>query len=222
MTLLRGTPLLLLLVAGLNASTIVISQGDTPGDFSQTMTGPDGFTAYVDVGWTTGGTSYTNVTITATLMGQDSTDQVDAYLTTQRGSGTTAGANGVAAATGIVVPTSGYGVVTLFTGLTLNANTSYYLTLAPAGSGQMLWGIDDAQPSPIADAGVTPISADFCTEDGPGCDAYPPASPWGGLGANPIFSVTSNPASVPEPATAALMSAGAVLLVLLRRFRRGR
>ncbi len=214
---------MLLLAAGLNAGTItVISQGATPGTFSQGMTGPAGFVEYVAAGWTTGSSSYSSVTITAVLEGQDlSGDSIDAYLDTQTGPGTTS-LDEIATASDIAVPSGSYATVTLFTGLSLSANTSYYLTLAPEGSDQIVWGIDNNQPSPTTDTGVSEIGAQFCTEDIAGCDAYPPASAFFGLNANPIFDVTSTstPAAVPEPASGALLASGLALGWLLRVYRR--
>jgi hypothetical protein len=212
--------LILLAAAGLHAGTIVISQGTTPGDFSQPMTGPDGFTGYVDVGWTTGSSSYSNVEIDATLLGADQgLDLVDAYLTTTAGTGTTSPA--YATSTGIAVSDSGYSSVALFTGLSLAANTSYYLTIAPESSDQVYWGIDDNQPNPVLDTGVSIIAASFCTDDSGNCADFAPASSGfdspGSLGANPIFSVTQESASTPEPATSVLLAAGLALAGILRR-----
>jgi len=220
----RYLPILLLLLsaAGLHAGTVtVISQGTTPGDYSQRMTGPGGYVSYMVAGWTTGSSSYSNVTITADLEGLDpSGDSIDGYLDTLIGPGTTASPDEIASVFDIPVSSGSYANVTLFSGLSLSANTSYYLTLAPDGSDQINWGIDDNQPAPVVDTGVTEIDAQFCTPDIAGCDPYPPASPFVDLGANPIFTVTSTPPSaVPEPESGALLAAGLAVGALLLRYR---
>lgn len=227
MRTLKNGLILLSMATGLTAGTItVISQGATPGDYSQPMNGPGGFAGFVQAGWTTGSNSYSNVTITVVLDGQDpGGDLVDAYLDTASGPGTTAGADEVASHLGISVPygaldvDENFSTVTVFTGLSLNANTSYYLTLAPEGSDQIYWGVDNGQPGPTVDDGVVEIGASFCSDDIAGCADYPPASPFVGLGANPIFTVTSNPASVPEPASWGLLAAGLAFTGLLHRCR---
>jgi len=201
---------------GLNAGTIVIAQGNTPGTYSQTLRGPTAFTTYVEVGWTTGAAAYSNVSIQATLQGLDpGGDSVMAYLTTSFGPGTTTGLSNDSP-----VPYNTYSSVTLFSGLSLLANTSYYLTIAPDGSDEVLWGIDNSQPAPIADTGVSILAANFCTEDIPNCAPYPPASGFPGnpLGVNPIFSVTVN-SGVPEPMSGLLLAGGLALLGAVRRLR---
>ena len=201
---------------GLHAGAIVISQGNTE-NISQLMQGPAGFTGYMAVGWTMGSTTYTNVTISALLIGDDpSGDTIDAYLDTQIGPGTTAGADEIASAFDISVPSGIFNTITLLTGVTLQAGDSYYLTLAPDASDEIEWGIDTSQPNPTVAAGVTEIPAEWCNNDIVGCGDYPPASPFGAYGDNPIFSVTSDPSPAPEPTTAFLMAGGLALLGFLR------
>jgi MYXO-CTERM domain-containing protein len=213
---------LLFVACSLHAGTIIIGQGTTAGSFSQFMFGPgsSGFEAYVAAGWTMGATSYSNVTITADLEGIDpSGDTIDAYLDTMTGPGTTAGADEVANSLDISVPSGSYNTVTLFTGLSLSANTTYYLTLAPDGTDEITWGIDNNQPSPTTAAGVSEEPGQFCSGDGDGCASYPPASPFDGLD-DPIFTVTSSSsAATPEPSSALLAAAGLGLFAFLR-FRR--
>jgi hypothetical protein len=215
----------LISAAALNAGTIVISQGATPGTFSQPMNGPAGYTGFVDVGWTTGSSGYSNVAIDATLLGADSGgDLVDAYLTTSVG--TSSQSPAFATATGIAVSGS-YSSVDLFSGLTLAANTSYYLTIVPEVADRVYWGIDNSQPAPTLDTGVGIIPATFCSLDISGCATFPPAtasfdpqSPaYFPLGANPIFSVTQEDSTVPEPGSMALFSTGLIGLGLLIRRR---
>ena len=221
--------IILTAACGLQAGIItIISQGTTPGTWSQGLQGPGAFTTYADVGWTTGATPYSNVTIQALLRGDDVVNTVDAYLTTAIGTGTTT-ANEVARTLGISVASGSFNQVTLFTGLNLAASTSYFLTLAPGGSTHLTWGIDDSQPSPVTASGVSIIPAGWCNMDGFDCASYPPASgpltlsggvPVNPLGANPIFSVVANDSSVPEPASAALLAGGLGLVILARRRRR--
>jgi hypothetical protein len=88
------------------------------------------------------------------MEGQDSCgDSVDAYLDAAT-PGTPIGldikvSNEVASVSSISVPYGSFSTITLFTGLSLNANTTYYLTPAPDGSDTIDWGIDDSQPSPV-------------------------------------------------------------------------
>ena len=154
-------------------------------------------------------------------------DVVDAYLSTSVGSSTT---SAYATQAVITVPdyTNGFSSVTLFTGLSLAVDTSYYLTLAPEDGNSLTWGIDNNQPSPVADTGVVLIPATFCSDDIYGCGTFPPGSasfdpnspasfP---IGVNPIFSVTAQGSSTPEPGTALLFGAGLGLLAIGHRSRR--
>ena len=206
----------------LHADSTIIQQGTTPGSFSQTMIGPDGFTGYVYAGWQMGSSSYSNVSISVVLWGVDASDTVDAYLDDSIGPGTSV-SNEIASVTDVNVSTTDYSSVLLFTGLTLNAGESYYLTIAPDGSDTVYWGIDNSQPSPTAAPGVSEYDAGFCNDDIAGCDIYPPNSPFVDLGANPIFTVDAVPtAATPEPASAELFAGGIALAAFVRYRRRSK
>ena len=222
LTLFAITPLV---AFSLRAGDIVISQGVTPGDISQTLFGSSDLTqvVYADVGFTTGATGYSNVDITADLQGYTSgSASVTAYLSTSVGTGA-----GPALASNDVTFSSGnFSNILLFSGLTLDPGTSYFLTLAPDAGSTIAWGIDDSQPAPVTDLGVSIIPAGFCSGDGGDCASPPPSSPGftlnngvpaDALGANPIFSVTANNVSgVPEPATYLLFATGLGALAFFR------
>jgi hypothetical protein len=219
-----------LLACGLQAGTIIIYQGDTPGGFSQSMSGPGGTNGseYVYAGWQMGSTSYSNVTITAELSGADTS--VTAYLSNSIGFGAfdvnPIDTSGVISVQGGLDDGSFDGglefyTVTLFTGLTLDAGQSYFLTLAPGGTDQVYWGIDDSQPGPTGDPTVTEYPAGFCNSDDEGCDdSNPPNSPFFPIGANPIFEVTGDPITpAPEPSSFAFAAGGLALVAFLRHRR---
>jgi PEP-CTERM motif len=218
--------LFLILSMGLSlpASTVyVISQGDNPSSFTQSLMG-SGFREYAEVGWTTGSTAYSNVTITAMLIGLDSGgDTFDAFLSNTIGSGATTEAE----ADGLTASDSGFAMVTLFSGLNLTANTDYFLTIAPE-AGQMQWAVDATfagsftQPAMLLDTGVVFIKPPgFCTDDSGDCNDPAPTSGFQDAGLIPIFSVTSDTSSVPEPSTLVLAAAGiAAGFVRSRRPRR--
>jgi len=207
----------LLAATALDAGTVIVSQGTTPDFYSLNMGGPNVFTGYGTQGWTTGSSGYSNVEIDATLGGLDQLggDVVDAYLTTSIGQGTTS-LDEIASSLGIAVSNDGYSSIALFTGLSLNANQSYYLTIAPEGSDRVSWGSDSSQPAPVLDTGVSLITGAYCTDDVAGCADYAPASPFGSWDANFIFSATEE-SSTPEPASGALLITGAGLVWLRRR-----
>jgi hypothetical protein len=117
---------------------------------------------------------------------------------------------------------SGYNNVSLFAGLTLDANTTYWITLAPEAVNQVSWAADSNQPTPIADTGVSLAGNGFCTDDIGNCNFdYAPASSFV-PNVNPIFSVTAVSADVtPEPASMMLIGSGLGLFGLLR-FRKAR
>jgi hypothetical protein len=205
------------LAIGLRADTIVISQGDTPGSFSQLLSGPStGTRAYAEAGWQTGATAYEGVTIAATLLGADAGgDLFDAYLSNAIGPGATT----LDFVSGITAPGGGYSAITLFTGLSLLADTDYYLTIAPEGADGVYWGIDNNQPPTVLDAGVTFLSPPgWCSDDAAGCSDPAPTSEFFDLGAIPMFSVTNvTPSSVPEPASGLLLAAGLGAGAMMKR-----
>jgi hypothetical protein len=209
----RPFVLLLLASASLDAGSItVISNTGTPTS-SQTVQGPGAFAVFAEVGWETGGTSYDDVTITALLQG--SAPDMVAYLSTVAGS--TADSTTLVASEPLDVEASSYQDVTLFTGIDLSANTTYYLTLAPSASGSVDWG--EANPSSFTfDTGVTYLGAYACNDDAENCDySYPPASPAFGdndwtVSPDPLFSVTQEDGGVvPEPATLGLCAVAMAL-----------
>jgi hypothetical protein len=199
---------------GLHASTTVISQGNNPSDWSQNLFGPD-FRTYAEVGWQTGPTGYTDVTITAMLLAADQTgDVVDAYLTSSIGPGATA----VYEQDGITVSNNSYANVTLFSGIALAANTDYFLTLAPEAGSSLAWAEDATydfdtstflQPPLVMDSGVSFLGPPgYCTDDGAGCNDPAPTSPFYDTGIIPIFSVTDYGSGTPEPSPGILVVAG--------------
>ena len=206
-------------ISGLHATTVVISQGVNPSvDFNQFLAGPD-FREYAEVGWQTGSVAYTNVTISALLEAFDSGgDVLDAFLTNAIGPG----AATVATTTGIAVPSGAFSTIALFSGITLAANTDYYLTIAPETGQSANWAVDATfdsgtftftQPPLVLDAGVSFLSPPgFCTDDGGNCDDPAPTSGFGDAGLIPVFSVTG--LSVPEPSDGILLAGGFVFGIL--------
>ena len=117
--------------------------------------------------WNDGNTAFTNVSISADIHA-DASAQGTAYLTTNIGPGTTL-ADQVAATT-FVFPSSGSFFTTLFSGLTLNANTTYYLTIASNSPDQGYWYGEDKSTITAA-PGVTQ-GAEYYG----GQEAYAPSS----------------------------------------------
>jgi hypothetical protein len=124
---------------------------------------------------------------------------------------------------------AGYQTITLFTGLTLAANTQYFLTLAATNSNAITWGIDNSQPAVATAVGVVEGLAGYCTTDNPDCDnSFAPNSsgfqlsggtPADALGFEPIFAVTAVSVA-PEPG-GVWMLVGAGMVAGVFRFRRG-
>ena len=209
--------MLLAFTAVLQAGTIVISQsGVVVG--SERITGPS-FRSYAEVGWQTGSTAFSNVTITASLLSDiDFSQTLIAYLTTSIGTG--AGA-AVATSPVITVPAgSAYQDITLFTGLSLSAGTTYYLTLAPQDDQTLYWS--QSAGAPITALGVSYLGANGCNDDAGNCADYPPGSPGFdspydyAISPNLNFSVTAQDTAVPEPGTLALAGIAIALFVWRR------
>jgi hypothetical protein len=194
---------------GLHAGVIVISQGATPGSFSQSLAGPGAGIdrGYAEVGWESATTAYNNVTISVMVEAIDSGgDTFDAFLSNSIGPGATA----IDSVTDVAVAAGGYSTIQLFTGLSLAANTPYYLTLAPDSGQAIYWGIDNNPPTLVTDTGVSFLTPPgWCNDDGNVCSDPAYTSVFEDLGAIPIFSVTNQDGSaVPEPASATLLAAG--------------
>ena len=205
------------------ANTIVIAQGTNPSDFDQNLSGPN-FREYAEVGWQTGPTAYSNVTITALLTALDpGGDLFDAYLSNSIGPGATS----LLTATGLSVSTfATFSTITLFSGINLAANTNYYLTLAPETNQGINWAIDAVldksfnviQSPLVLDSGVSFLSPPgFCSDDGGNCSDPPPTSGFGDLGAIPVFTVTAVSSGVPETSTLWLLATGLAAAAVLRR-----
>lgn len=157
--------------------------------------------------------TYTNVSIYANLFSVNSPTPATgiAYLVSQVGPGTTSADEyvspfNISLTTGTSTPTL------LFSGLTL-APGDYFLVIHPTS--ELEWDNGVAAPVRVLGTGVT-VSATPEKNQGT-IDPYAPASNFtqtGGL----IYSVTGDLASeVPEPATGALILAGAGLLWLGRK-----
>jgi hypothetical protein len=135
-----------------------------------------------------------------------------AYLTTQNGPGTTA-ANEVAE-TSFTFPSGTAVTKTLFTGLTLQPSTSYFLTLTSTGGTSGGWsGVSPNINAVITtDIGVTrPV--DYVSSSG-SINAYAPASTFSPSStAYLVFNVTG----VPEPSATGLLGLGFAVAARRRR-----
>jgi len=219
-------PLVLLLVAAVAASagTITVISNTGTEEFGQSLNGVDAFTGYVEFGFQTGSTAYSNVTVTANLVlvGTERDDLV-AYLTELIGTANTT-QEVVQTNTAIPVSSTSFTDVTVLSGVSLAANTAYYVTLAPATSGTLEWALSGTDAFTM-DTGVTFLNSHFCTEDLGSCDpTFPPDS--GGFSDSgellspndPLFTVTSQTnTGAPEPATFALVGLALALGAAVRR-----
>jgi hypothetical protein len=181
-----------------------------------TSAGVDNENATAQSSWTQT-TTYTGVTIQATLDSCGGTVTGTAYLTL----------NGTAVGNQIAVNNAasvnpgaggGDGTVTLFSGLTLGPGT-YYLTINPTNTGECdeLWQNIQGTPAVTTGTGVTAGSSG-ATGAGHGAAAYPPQSAFLNS-ASFLFSVTGTaatggtPPATPAPPTVILL--GVALLLTL-------
>jgi len=206
---------LLAFSAEVNADAILQVSGLV--DFSVIAGNPDQFgnLLYSVASWkqTTG---YEGVSISFLGNGVSSTATGKAYLTTRIGSGTTV-ADQIASTT--FTPSAGPpSPITLFSGLTLPADT-YYLTVFADPGSQIAWAATNS-PTTILGPGV---SLNFSAADGENLLAlgsfapYLPATePGFGFQDNLLLDVTS----VPEPSTPSMLVVCGLAAVFWRR--RGR
>jgi hypothetical protein len=146
--------------------------------------------------------------------GNTTNASADVYLTNAIGPGTTKELNEIASRE-LTSSVGGFQTLTAFSGLTLPPGT-YYLVYSHGGSLTLGWVIGgvplDTQLGPGVTRGQTFVNV------GP-TSAYEPAS----IALEPtpsdmLFSVTGEVAAVPEPASLSLVGAGALLLVIRRRY----
>ena len=170
---------------------------------------------------------YTNVSISVYLVtfGPAVNVTLNAFLTDQVGTGTTAAANEIASSTQqITVPAASPGFpyafteVTVLSGLNLTAGT-YYLTLVEPGHFvDLAWMVTlNANLTTTLDSGAAMVAGYLWTTLSP--PPYAPASQFNTFGAGLWFQVTGDPATVPEPASLTLF-AGCIALACVYGRRR--
>jgi hypothetical protein len=212
--------LALSLAGGLPAANIITVANSgvaAPGSVTIASNGP------LAVTFTTPAQAFTNVSVSAAVAFHTDlggASNIAAFLTTSLGAGTTAGAHQIAATGTFLAPNiAANGVAaplhTLFTGLSLNANTTYYLSIFHVSGGTSSW---DFSPFTVTtDVGTTTNSL---FSRAPSTDGtYAPASAFTvqsfGEG---FFSVIGDPANgVPEPSTWAMMALGLLGVALRSR-----
>lgn len=189
---------------------VIISENSTPGFCCNSGVGYSSWIQSV---------TYTNVTITAQLVGDKGAQTGTAYLMNQVGPGTTA-ANEVAAAFDIADGIPASVPFTLFSGLTLGPGT-YFLVINPT-SPSLQWDFGLTLPITTLGTGVTTgAQPDQISSL---LDPFPPATVFNQPGQH-IFSVTGDlvgVAGTPEPASAAIVLAGLCGIGLVRRRRYAR
>jgi hypothetical protein len=204
---------LLAFSAVVNADTILQVSG--PIDFSVFTGNPDPFgnLIYSVASWTQT-TEYEGVSISFLGNGVSSPATGTAYLTTSMGLGTTM-ADQIASTT-FSAPAGPTSPISLFSGLSLPANTYYLTIFADAGS-QIEWA---ATNSPITTLGDG-VGLNFSAAVGENLlpfgsfDPYPPATePFFGFQDNLLLDVSS----VPEPSTLSLLAVCCLAAVFLRPF----
>jgi hypothetical protein len=197
-------------VGGINAGTILDVAGPNNWPISPAANDP-GNHIYLVASWTQT-IEYSNVDIAFRGNGVSSTATGTAYLTTRMGSGTTAADQVALRSFNAPSPPSSW--ISLFSGLTLPANSYYLMIFADPGS-VIAW--DATSPDTATTtlgAGVT-LTPSFLY-DGlllSGAYApYPPATDGFGFQDNLLINVTS----IPEPSTLTFMAGAVAGLALWR------
>lgn len=207
-----GLPLLLCAAAApINATTIVSVTG--PADGQQTVL----LAQIIGSSWSQTA-NYVDVNIVAQtggdcgLSGRGPCGAM--YLTNAIGPSATP--SNVIASTSLQTFRSS-GLNTIFTGLTLPANTYYLLLFNGSTETEPYWATSSA-PILATDTGVSPTGS-FITASGGSDYLFPPGSAVTSLNANLEYTVTGTPAAIPEPSSRGLAIAGLLVLLQLMSFR---
>jgi hypothetical protein len=177
----------------------------------------------LEASWTTFA-GYSNVSIMAEVGSASASSTITAYLTTAIGPTDTA-ADQIASLT--FAPATDNEVDTLFSGLSLGPDTTYYLVLigGDSDSTESAWWGTDAVTGATVDNGVTFGGDDFAAI---GVDlgvnnTNPPASAFNSLpGLGLLFQVTGDAESTPEPDSFSLVLTGGLAGLWLWKHRRQR
>jgi hypothetical protein len=197
-------------VGGMNAGTILDVAGPNNWPISPAANEP-GNHIYLVALWTQT-IEYSNVDIAFRGNGVSSIATGTAYLTTRMGSGTTA-ADQVALRS-FNAPGAPSSWISLFSGLTLPANSYYLMIFADPGS-VIAWDAtspDTATTTLGAGVTLTPSFLYHGSVISGAYAPYPPATDGFGFQDNLLINVTS----IPEPSTLAFMAGALAALVLWR------
>lgn len=242
--LIAGICTLLAFLVNLNAraATVVSVNGDLAGGGGLSLAydyGADPYTSLLAVGWTSS-LNFSDVTITAQVASNNPVGATgEAFLTTEIGTGATV-SNEVAETSFVFPDFNGTfsGQLTLFSGLSLSAGTTYFLTIAPDAGFTAGWAdtqdgtISSDDPNLTVEPGTTGyysfVNDPPYTNPGPGPAAFIPASAfvvpgageYGSIEPNLIYSV--NGTVVPESSPFALLGVGFCITFICLRYRRER